>query len=171
MTGEALYGPLEGARLPGWPIDLTTVEAAMKRDPSLELSLSRPSLFGRAMGWFMVKRQIAGRGFMPWYFHATMQRKDRRRRRMDQGLGVVVEGRARYYPRAAIGAGILDDWSGRELRVFTRDLDRIPTAEWSDGTRPFQLFTRWYGFSFTHPGCEIFGEDEPALSSGGVLAD
>jgi hypothetical protein len=75
---------------------------------------------------------------------------------MDQGLGVVEGTRAVYYPRTALGGEIRDRWGERELRVWIRDVDGIPTAEWTDGTSPLQLFTRWYGFSFTYPGCEIY---------------
>ena len=28
----------------------------------------------------------------------------------------------------------------------------------AEATRPLQIFTRWYGFSLTFPGAEIFGE-------------
>jgi hypothetical protein len=141
---------------------VTTAEAALKQDPDLELYRSRPNLFGRVMGALMIWRQLRGRGLMPWYFYTTMQKRDRRRPRMDQGLGVVEGGRAVFYPLSALRGGLRDDWRGRELHVFVRDVDRIPSAEWSDGGRPFQLFTRWYGFSFTYPGCEIRGEPASA---------
>ena len=75
---------------------------------------------------------------------------------MDQGLGVVVEGRARYYPLSTIrGREVTDDWAGHLLRLHISDEDGLPAAVWEDDTRPFQIFTRWYGFSFTYPGCEI----------------
>jgi hypothetical protein len=34
----------------------------------------------------------------------------------------------------------------------------MPVALWDDDSRPFQIFTRWYGFAFSYPGCEIYGE-------------
>ena len=51
-----------------------------------------------------------------------------------------------------------DDWIGRLLRLRISKEDGIPAAVWEDGTRPFQIFPRWYGFSLTYPGCEIHGE-------------
>lgn len=34
--------------------------------------------------------------------------------------------------------------------------DRVPVAEWTDdGQRPMQMFTRWHGFSYSFPGCNI----------------
>jgi len=38
--------------------------------------------------------------------------------------------------------------------------DGVPYARWKDdGTRPFQLFSRRYGFSFVHARCAIWGRD------------
>jgi len=54
-------------------------------------------------------------------------------------------------------------WEDDILRFSTgeRIEDGVRLAE--DGTvveveRPLQVFTRWYGFSLTFPGTEIFGE-------------
>ncbi len=33
-------------------------------------------------------------------------------------------------------------------------------AGFEDGTRPFQLFTRWYGFAYTYPGAAIWNSGE-----------
>jgi hypothetical protein len=43
---------------------------------------------------------------------------------------------------AKVRAGILIDANGRRARA----------------ERPQQMFTRWYGFALTFPGCEVFGE-------------
>ena len=37
----------------------------------------------------------------------------------------------------------------------------VPTATRPAGVRPPQIFTRWYGFSRSFPGCEIYIKDEP----------
>lgn len=106
ITGECVHGPMKGNRLDdAWTITVTTVNAALAADPELVLLRSRPGLFGRLMGWFMLKGQIRGSGMMPWYFYTTMEKRDRRRDRMDQGLGVVVDGRAVYYPHGHRGSG------------------------------------------------------------------
>ncbi|MFQ5876397.1 MAG: DUF3179 domain-containing (seleno)protein [Acidobacteriota bacterium] len=165
ITGEAVRGPLRGRRLESWAVRMTTAGAALAGDPDLAISRSGRGLLARWLGG-LARWQVRGRGLMPFFFHRTMEPKDRRRPTMDQGLGVVVGTRARYYPlealragaRAGTGApaGLADDWSGRRLRLFIDPADRIPAAEWEDGGRPFQIFTRWYGFSFTYPGCEIY---------------
>jgi hypothetical protein len=34
--------------------------------------------------------------------------------------------------------------------------DDVPYAVFSDGHRPFQLFTRWYGFAYSFPAGSIY---------------
>ena len=52
--------------------------------------------------------------------------------------------------------GLVDDLDGRGLQIAMGP-DGIPTATWrDDGSLPLQLFTRWYGFSYTYPGCEVY---------------
>lgn len=157
ITGEAVHGPLVGARLETWPLEITTVETASKRYPDLRVALSSPSLWARFASGMQVRMTSRDQGFLPPGFRGTMGETDPRRPEMDKGLGVVVDDRARYFPMEALSsrAPLEHDWDGRALRVEV-DEDRIPFAVWADdGDRPVQLFTRWYGFSFTYPGCDI----------------
>ena len=55
--------------------------------------------------------------------------------------------------------GIEDELDGQRLRIEIGEVDAVPFAARSDGSRPVQLFTRWYGFSLTYPGCEIYSVD------------
>ena len=50
-----------------------------------------------------------------------------------------------------------DEISGQTLRVFVGELDGTPHASFEDGAQPMQLMTRWYGFSYTYPECELYG--------------
>lgn len=55
------------------------------------------------------------------------------------------------------------EWDGDTLRLSdgTRIEDGVMRAADGDvrtGTRPLQVFTRWYGFSLTFPGTQIYGE-------------
>jgi len=166
ITGEALHGPRAGDRLESWSLPLTTVERALADEPWIQLARSRPGFFARILGRMHMTR-FFGRGLMPLWFHVTMEKKDRRRPRMENGLGVVVDGEARFYPYARLGVeGATDPWKERPLHVAVDPDDKVPFAEWEDGTRPFQLFTRWYGFSYTYPGCAIF-EPSPVQPANG----
>ena len=81
---------------------------------------------------------------------------DRRLPEMEIGLGVIVNGRQRFYSLALLGDGLEDRWQGDLLHISVNPHDGIPEACFTDGSRPLQLFTRWYGFSFTYPETEIF---------------
>jgi hypothetical protein len=160
ITGEAVHGPLKGARVDTWPIDITTASAAQKRFPNSEISISKPPLRARFFK-LGLKKLFRGKGFIPPTFHRTMQEKDSRLGPMVQGLGVVEGDAATFYPMDAIKTAIEDKWGAkqRHLTVEIDPLDQLPRATFTNGERPFQLLTRWYGFSFTYPGCRVFGKN------------
>jgi hypothetical protein len=138
-----------------WPIELTNVRAALDQDPGLRVYRSRPSPIGRLMGWAQSRFM---RGRLPPRFRGTMGEPDTRLPRMEIGLGVITEDAQRFYPVKRIGVGIEDSWTEGALRVSIHPDSQVPYAVWQDGARPMQLFTRWYGFSYTYPQCEIYGQ-------------
>ena len=75
---------------------------------------------------------------------------------MEIGLGIISHDTQRFYPKNDIAGVIQDNWLGQRLQVQISSGDDVPYAEFTDGRRPLQLFTRWYGFSYTFPDCEIF---------------
>lgn len=155
ITGEAVHGPLRGHRLDVWNVTVTTMEAALARDPEITFSTSDyRSLYARFFSRLHHKK-IDRRGFIPPPFRRTMEKVDGRLPENAQGLGVVDGERAVFYPLKALTAPVEEAWNGRRLTVIRDPLDGVPRAEWEDGSRPFQLFTRWYGFVLTFPGCEI----------------
>ena len=163
ITGAAVHGPLTGAQLDQWGIQMTTAGALKEQEPKRQESdllvyRSHPSLWSRALGWFMNLPFLSAK--FPPGFRRTMSDVDTRLDEMSIGLGVVTRSTQRFYPKdrigVEIGAGIEDEIDGRELRVQIGELDAVPSAVWSDGTRPLQLFSRWYGFSLTYPGCEVY---------------
>lgn len=159
ISGEALHGELAGARLRRFPIRHTTAKAALTRYPALEVSPADPGLLGRLFGLFFSRRTIETRGFFPPGFRGTMGPRDERLPERTQGLGVQVDDQACFYPSDALTRPITVKLGRRSLRVTLGEHDRVPAAEPLDsGERPFQLYTRWYGFSFTFPGCEIYGD-------------
>ncbi len=154
ITGVAVHGPLAGVRLETWGIELETAVAAAAGDPGLRVSRSRRH---RLLVWLMgIGHGLWGvLGRPPPRFPATMAAVDPRLGQMTMGLGVVA-GEARFYPVKKIGEGVSDDWDGRKLRLTLTPSGRIPQAVWEDdGTRPFQLFSRWYGFVLTYPNCAL----------------
>ena len=160
ITGEGLKGPLAGTQLEAWPAEMTNVRAALRKYPKIQLSRTSTSLIGKLMGRWQA-RSLRSRGFFPPMFRRTMGKPDDRLPPHTHGLGVMVrtgtKTEARFYPMKSIGdgSGTEDPWGERVLRVRIGDDDSVPFAEWSDGERPLQLFSRWYGFSYTYPGCAI----------------
>lgn len=155
ITGQAVYGPLEGEQLDIWSLEMTTVAAALVQEPELRVLRSdqRP-VFRRAMrfGQWMFGQT----GFLPKLFTQTMAEEDPRLPRMTMGLGVVMNGIARFYPVNAIQGSIVDDLERQKLQVTLNPVDGVPRATFQDGTRPLQYFLRWYGFSLTFPNCSIY---------------
>ena len=134
---------------------MTTVGAALKREPGLKLlrSHQRP-VFRRAM---RLGQWIFGQtGFLPKLFTQTMAPEDPRLPRMTMGLGVVVNRTARFYPVATIREGLTDKLENQQLRVTLNQSDGVPQAIWKDGTYPLQYFLRWYGFALTFPNCSLY---------------
>lgn len=153
ITGEALHGPLAGCRLETWSVPITTVAEALAMDPDLRVQLSRPGWFGRAFSGLFAPFTF-GKGFFPPGFRRTLGSADRRLPEFQPGLGVVVGGQAAFYPACDLVDGATDHFAGRPL-TFRVGREGIPAAFWPDLTRPYQLFLRWYGFSYCFPGCEI----------------
>lgn len=158
ITGEAVHGPLRGARLETWNLIYTTAQTALDEDRALTVSRPRRGFVSMLMG-LLHRRQIDTKGFLPPGFRRTMGREDQRLPTLTQGLGVMVAATPRFYPVSALKNGAIGDTlAGRQIRVALRSTDRVPFAIWEDdGSSPPQLFTRWYGFSYTFPGCSVFG--------------
>ena len=157
ITGKAVHGDLKGAKLDNWPIEMTNVETALKNDPNLRVHHSKPIILGWLIVW--VHRWLPW--MLPPHFRGTMGKPDDRQPEMEIGLGVVTDGVRRFYPKRSIGEGIDDEIDERALHIHIGE-DAVPVAKWDNGSRPLQLFTRWYGFSYTYPDCEVWGESEAA---------
>lgn len=160
ILGEAFDGPLKGRKLDVWPIYLTTVEAALHEYPDITISLSSFRSLGSRFMQMTKRRAIDGGSFLPPPFRHTMGSEiDPRLDKLAQGLGVVDGHAAKFYPMDLIARGdtIVDTWQGRELAVERRSLDGVLHAVWQEsGEEPMQLLSRWYGFSFTYPDCELY---------------
>ncbi len=162
ITGECFQGEHAGKQLDVWPMFITTVEAALLDDPDLTISLSRVGgLKPKVMGFVhrkKINRRESRLALIP--FQRTLSGAiDDRLEKMAQGLGVIVDGQGKFYPMAGVAKGdaIEDRWLDRPLRVERRAVDGVLKATWLDtGELPMQLLSRWYGFSFTYPGCEIY---------------
>jgi len=169
ITGECFEGPLTGERLPFWGIEMATVESALHTDVDLVL-LKSDSMFLMRMVMSLGNAMTIGQTFINSKpkkifrpFRATMSAEpDARLPERTQGLGVMdEEHHGKFYPLGALpeDGQIEDLWQGRRLVISRSQIDGVPKARWADGEDgPMQLLTRWYGFAFTYPDCEIYSE-------------
>lgn len=154
ITGEALHGPLKGHVLETFPIEQTTVAAALAADPGLAFTPSRAS--GKKYDELMAMWPRIQEGWLPPGFRETMGEPDPRLPELAPGLGVVIDGVARFYPRALLAEGAVEERHGdRRLVVSLGADDGVARARFEDGEVPFQLQSRWYGFAYSYPGCEV----------------
>lgn len=159
ITGEAFAGPLSGHQLEVWPIRMTTVAAALVESRDIIISISMHRSLKSRLAQRLYPRFILNKVWLPLPFYASMSGPiDPRLDKLTQGLGVILGRKAKYYPMSSIPLnGLEDDWQGRILCVERGPIDKVPHAAWKDtGEQPMQLLTRWYGFAFTYPNCEIY---------------
>ncbi|PTX64358.1 uncharacterized protein DUF3179 [Melghirimyces profundicolus] len=170
ITGECVYGPLKGKKMDSLLLGQMTAGQALERWPDLRLALSKQPLFRRlviqpVMNWF-------GKfGIYPPGFKKTMVKRDHRLPDMMSGVGIMTGNVKKFYPIDAIeksGGEVRDILDGRPVSISV-DEDGFPdvnyedTDDWEDV--PQYLYTRWYGFALTYPGCEIYRESEEKKES------
>jgi len=172
FTGEAMAGARVGETLATFPIEVTTAAAASRIEPGLEVALSDPGIAGTLFGAFTTTALDGDDPWLPPQFGRTILDPDARLPAMDEGLGVVIDGEARFYPLRALAAGRGDLLAATPLSVRIDPADGIPEARMGDGGRPFQIFTRWYAFSASFPDCSI-GEMQsvPSALAASVFRD
>ena len=152
-------GPLAGEQLDVWPVHMTTVAAAQIEHPDITISFSNVRSPRRTLAQKLYPYFIHSQGWIPGFFYASLSEPmDPRLDKLSQGLGVVVGKKAKYYPIDYIPAhGLRDEWLDRILCIERGYADGVPRATWLEtGEEPMQLLSRWYGFSYTYPGCEIY---------------
>ncbi len=171
ITGEALHGPLKGAQLDVWGIEITTAAAALAEYDAPEFHRSdigglKMGLMSRVLGGGRSLVHSDGKHLSKMMtlrgFRRTMPEVDDRLPEMTQGLGIFEGEQAVFYPLNRIPPqGIRDSWRGQPISIRIGEIDRIPYAvyEHDQSLRPMQLLTRWYGFCLTFADTRLYGEE------------
>ena len=123
MTGEAVYGPLTGERLPIENVLHTTVGQVLAEHPDALLAWSEhPSALQRSGdGGGTLGRLLSRIRGVPQMFPATMGEEDDRRDRMEMGIGIWKDDLARYYPMPVVEQMISahpDQRVGHDLKAY-----------------------------------------------------
>ena len=147
VTGDALYGPAVGERLgPPHNVLHLTVEQLLVRAPDARIAISDRIYVagGRRHGTAEGLSLVGGvyrpenRSGLSTQFAATLGLEDRRRPRMDLGLGIRSETGSRYYPRERLraeGDALIDRVEGRRLLVYLDPVTATPAALFVTATR------------------------------------
>lgn len=161
ITGECLHGHYAGEVLEVNNLFHYTFKMAIEDFPDIRIAVSKPPFpYNMAIRMFG-KKLHNSKGFIPPFFRKTMTTKDDRLDENEIGLGVVIDGQAKYYniDKIADAELLRDHFAGKDLLIRFDNGSRVPrcTVKGSDEI-PIQFYTRWYGFSYTYKNCEIYKE-------------
>lgn len=128
LSGEALYGPLAGTKLPVHNVLHSTVEQTLALDPDALIAISdherasgrrgRGRRGGGGGGGGLMSRARRG---LSQFFLGTIDEEDERRETMDVGLGIWMGENSRYYSQEDVMAqdrALLDTFEGRTVLVY-----------------------------------------------------
>lgn len=129
LTGEALYGPLAGTKLPVQNMLHSTVEQTLALDPDALIAISdHERASGRRGRGGRGRRGGGGGGLMSrvrrglsQFFLGTIDEEDGRRETMDVGLGLWMGEDSRYYAQEDVmaqGRALLDTFGGRTVLIY-----------------------------------------------------
>ena len=131
LTGTCVNGPLQGHQLEVSPLVHMRAGQALRGYPGAGIALSKLSFaqrgFVRAQEG--VLRLLGGR--LPPGFQWTMGTEDRRRPRMEVGLGVWSDRAQRFYPLSAVGENrraLIDEFDGQRTLVYIDPISDVPVC-------------------------------------------
>lgn len=192
VTGECIQGEHQGDVLDTRPAQYMTVAQVLANDLKAVVAISKPTIKSRIIDFIFLKKMLKPAGFLPGLFRKSMTEADVRLSDLEIGLGVWVNGQAKFYPLKVIrerNNAFEDTLGGNQVIIYIDPVSQVPAAHCSsndiigwDGNdlvltsgerirnghvlnaafekqalrRPNQQFTRWYGFSYMFPKCEIF---------------
>ena len=188
VTGEAMHGPLTGADLETSNLLQMSVGQALSMHEEMRVAISDrpyvstrfspdnanpaiPDSFIPTLGEEDARRPRMDIGLGIWangrsryYPMETLRANGNAFIDEFDGQRVLIY----IQPESATPAALFVDaasvtWSQEEVRLDTGILVRAGLLVDERGQslpveRPQQMFTRWYGFALTFPGCEVYGE-------------
>lgn len=178
ITGECVHGHYKGKSLKIDNLLHTTLESAVEEHREIKIAISKQPIHVKIMNVFIKLQQKRGKSLMPSFFKKTMEKEDNRLDAMDIGLGIWNENKSKFYKYEDIqeqSGVIIDKFDGKNIMVYLDKTSHMPTCKyitgekynWRDGDieildgeileeMPMQIYTRWYGFSYTFKDCDIY---------------
>ena len=134
ITGEAVYGPLKGYRLPVYNLLHMNAESALATYPDLQVAVSERPM-----------REVKGRNYVQRLFdrflmltdrlQGTILEEDERRPTMEVGIGIWTEESAKYFPMEVIleaGDAMVDELNDRPIVLYVEPSSRAPSAFYAE---------------------------------------
>ena len=121
VTGEGLYGPHAGYRMPVANLLQLSVAQALELDPAMQVAISDRPYQGEGAAPSAANSPAKDDAQLMDMFTETLGKEDARRPRMDMGLGVWLGSTHRYYPARTLreqGKFVIDEFEGRNLLVY-----------------------------------------------------
>jgi len=116
ISGEALAGPMKGAKMPIFNLLQMTAQMALEAHPQLEVAISdRPIRNGGT------RRSVDRDRKLNRFFKGTIAKEDTRRPTMEIGVGLWNDDVRVYYPVSAIREAdgvLIDDLGGRTVAIY-----------------------------------------------------
>jgi hypothetical protein len=132
FTGEAMYGPHVGDRMPVSNLMQMNVTQALAMDPEMTIAIS--GYEGRGVGPRGDLEDASMDLSNP--FTVTLGAEDDRRPRMEMGLGVWIDGETyRFYPNDILRENdriVLDQFGNQSLIVYLDPVISVPVALFID---------------------------------------
>ena len=129
--GECIHGKLRGRQLETIPAQYLLAEHLLETIPSALLATANQSWFQRLLDRLMMKDFLTPEGHMPKPFRLSMGKIDERLPEMQLGLGVWINGKARFYSTQTIrahGNALIDTLSQEKLLIYIDPTTHVPAA-------------------------------------------
>ncbi len=178
ITGECEYGHYKGKILATDNLFHTTLESALKKYKNVKIAISKQPWYIRMLNPILNMQKRSNKHIMPKFFLKTMEKEDNRLNRSELGIGIWDESKAIFYKYEDINNKevIIDNLNGKDIIVYLDKNNNIPVCSYITGgenakcdngnieltggeildEKPMQLYSRWYGFSYTFKDCEIY---------------
>ena len=133
-TGECLEGPLQGTHLESRSANYLKVSQVLEMDSESLVATRKFSLADRFSDATGNQRMLGPEGFIPPPFRISMTKADERLPELDLGLGVWMDGHARYYPMKTLRENdnvIVDSLGPHQLIIYIDPISNVPVVHLS----------------------------------------
>lgn len=135
VTGECIRGENLGQQLATDSAQYMTVAQVLSNDLHAQIAISKPTIKSRILDLIFLKRMAQAKGYLPSLFHQSMTEGDMRLPDLEIGLGVWIDGQARFYPLQTIrdyGNAFVDSLNGQSILIYIDPVSYVPIAYRTD---------------------------------------